>query len=242
VSTEVLVVMQARMSSTRLPGKVMRPVMGEPMLAQQVKRLQRARHIDRLVIATSNCPDDNVIAELAEILGVHCFRGSLTDVLDRYYRAAEHFGATSVLRTTADCPLIDPQVVDTVVDSHISSGRDYTTNNMPRTWPHGLDIEIMQFAVLEEAWKNASSQAEREHVTPFIRNNPTRFRLGNCPSPVDNSRFRWTVDEPEDYEFVCRVYEELYPLNPDFLTGDLLHFLAEHPEVVEINKRHAVSA
>ena len=237
--TRIVGIMQARMSSTRLPGKVMKPLLGEPMLTRQVERLLRSARMSILVIATSDRADDDVIAAHAEKLGVPVFRGSLSDVLDRYYQAAKLHDAAHVLRTTADCPFIDPTVMDLVIDEHLAGGWDYTTNNLPPSWPHGLDLEVMTMNALAGAWQDARLPDEREHVTPFIRRRPERFRIGNVASPQNNASMRWTVDEPEDYEFTRRVYEALYPSHPDFSTTDVLNFLRRHPEVVKINEHHS---
>jgi spore coat polysaccharide biosynthesis protein SpsF len=206
------------------------------MLARQVERLKRARSIDRLVIATSVDPSDEPIAELASELGVESYRGSLEDVLDRYYEAAVPYRPSHVVRLTADCPLADWDVIDRSVQLALTGGYDYASNTLRPTWPDGLDVEVMTLAALESAWKEASNAVEREHVTPFIVARPERFRQGSLEGPTDLSGMRWTVDEPSDFEFVSRVYEALYPGDPAFTTDDILSLLREKPELAAINQ------
>lgn len=238
----IAAIVQARMSSTRLPGKVMKPILGKPMLAYQIERLKRAHSISNLIIATSTQPEDTVIADLAATLGVDCFRGSLSDVLDRYVGAARTVNPDHVLRTTADCPIIDPDVLDSVCALHVADNADYTTNNMPPSWPHGLDLEVIRMDCLEQAWRESESPYDREHVTPFIRERPSRFKIANFASPKDFSYHRWTVDEPEDFELAQQIYEGLYPSSPKFSTRDVLDFLGVHPEISALNRKFAHSS
>lgn len=232
----ILGIVQARMSSTRLPGKVMMPVLGEPMLARQVERLKRARSIDRLIIATTTEPGDDPVASLAAGLGLETYRGSLADVLDRYYQAALRHRPSHVVRLTADCPLADWDVINQLVNFGVEGGFDYASNVLRPTWPDGLDAEIMTFQALETAWTEARAAVEREHVTPFIVTRPDRFRHGSLEAANDLSRMRWTVDRPEDFQFVSRVYEELHPRDAAFTTADVLDLLREKPEIAEINR------
>lgn len=232
-------ILQARMSSSRLPGKVMKTICQKPMLDLQIERTVRCDEIDKLVVATSQQTDDDVISDLCARLDVECFRGSLENVLDRYYQAAKPYRPDHVIRTTADCPLIDPIVIDRVIDKHIVGNFDYTTNNMPPSWPHGLDVEVMRFACLEEAWRESTTSEEKEHVTPFIRNRPERFAIGNLECAKDLSRFRWTVDEPDDFELVRIIFQILYPENPQFTTEDVLLLMERETELPRINEHLA---
>jgi spore coat polysaccharide biosynthesis protein SpsF len=232
----IVAIVQARMSSTRLPGKVLMPILGEPMLSRQVERLKRARSLDRLVIATSVDPRDEPVAQLASALGLESYRGSLDDVLDRYYQAAVALRPSRVVRLTADCPLADWEVIDQTVESALAGGFDYASNTLRPTWPDGLDVEVMTFGALEAAWREATDPVEREHVTPFIVARPERFRQGSVTAADDLSGMRWTVDEPSDFEFVSRVYEALYPANPAFTTADILSLLREKPGLAQINQ------
>lgn len=227
----ILAVLQARMGSSRLPGKVMRPILGRPMIARQIERLARCRSIDRLVVATSAETSDDPLAQFLSSEGVGVFRGSLTDVLDRYYGAAEAFGpAEVILRLTADCPLTDPAVIDACVERLAETGADYVSNDLERTYPRGLDAEVMTAATLNTAWREAATAHEREHVTPFIYNNPGRFRLAAIRQDRDDSGLRWTVDTPDDFAFVERVYAALYPGDPAFTTGDIRALPFQHYE------------
>lgn len=224
------------MSSTRLPGKVLLPLAGRPMLERQIERLQRAQRLDRLIVATTVDPSDDAIASVCAELGVASFRGSRNDVLDRYYQAALPAHPSHVVRLTADCPLADPDVIDRAVDLAVGGGFDYASNTLRPTWPDGLDVEVMTFAALEAAWRDVSSPVDREHVTQFIIKHPERFSHGSLQNDVDLSAMRWTVDEPRDLEFVTRVYELLYPADPAFTTTDVLALLQERPELMELNR------
>jgi len=235
--TGILAVLQARMSSTRLPGKSLIPVLGQPMLLRQVERLRRCREVDRLAVATSSDASDDELAALCASHDLACFRGSLEDVLDRFVQAARLYRPVAVIRLTGDCPLTDPGLIDEVVRFFRHGGYDYVSNCFPPTYPDGLDVEVMRYACLEEAAKEAVLPSHREHVTPFLRAHPERYRLGNYESPVDRSALRWTVDEPEDLEFVRLVYGRLYPVNPNFTTEDILAVLAREPHLGAINAR-----
>ena len=222
----ILAVVQARMSSTRLPGKVMAPILGEPMIAKLLERLRRARTLTKVVVATSaDCSDDPLACYLAS-KGSAPFRGSLRDVLDRYARAAEAAGSPGhVVRVTGDCPLIDPEVVDEAVRLALASGAAYTSNVEQRTYPVGLDVEVMTTEALLTAAAEATDPYEREHVTPFLRRRPERFAQAHVKQAVDCSAMRWTVDRPADFAFARSVYEALYPRDPAFSTRDVMDLL-----------------
>lgn len=213
-----LAILQARMSSSRLPGKVMAPVLGEPMIGRQVERLRRARRIDKLVVATSIEPSDDPLEAYVQSLGVQVFRGPLDDVLERFRATlARHPEAKTVVRLTADCPLADPELIDQVIEHHHAAGADYTSNTLgTRTYPHGLDIEVIKAEALIDAAGRARDAYEREHVTPFIYRRPATYRLAGVARGESLAALRWTVDFPEDLAFVRDVYARLYPSNPDF--------------------------
>lgn len=232
----ILGIVQARMSSTRMPGKVLMPLGGQPMLARQIERLCRAARMDRLMIATTVQPDDEPVAALAVQLGVESYRGSSEDVLDRFFRAAEPRRPSHVVRLTADCPLADWRLIDRAIERALSGDFDYVSTALHQTWPDGLDAEVLTFAALEAAWTEARSPVEREHVTPFVINDPGRFSQCSVDSPIDLSAVRWTVDEPRDFELVSRVYDLLYPANPAFTTEDILALLSQKPELMKINQ------
>lgn len=215
-------ILQARMSSTRLPGKVLKPLVGRPMIERQIERLRRCVTLQRIIVATSTEPSDDPLADHLTGLGVDLFRGSLTDVLDRYLGAARAFDVTGqVVRLTADCPLADPQVIDDCVRLHADLGVDYVSNGRQRTYPHGLDVEAFDMAALVASAAETRDPYDREHVTPFIYRHPQRFSVAALTQETDESHLRWTVDTPDDYAFVERVYAALYPENPAFTSDDV---------------------
>lgn len=231
----ILAVLQARFSSSRLPGKIMLPLLGEPMLIRQIERIRRSRRIDRLIVATSTDSSDDPLAELCRARQIDFFRGSLEDVLDRFYRAALAVNPDQVVRLTGDCPLTDPAVIDAVIDFCVAGGFDYASNALAPTFPDGLDVEVMKFSCLREAWKLANLPSQREHVTPYIYQQSEKFKIGSYRREPDISFLRWTVDEMRDFQLVGRVYEALYPLNQAFSTDDILAYLARHPELQGFN-------
>jgi spore coat polysaccharide biosynthesis protein SpsF (cytidylyltransferase family) len=230
-------IIQARMGSTRLPGKILKPLLSTPMLARMLERVKRAKKLDAIIVATTDKPEDDATAELAKKYGVKVFRGSEHDVLDRFYRAAREAGADIVLRLTGDCPLMDPEVIDRVI-AHFQETRgaiDYC--GTPSNYPEGLDIEIFNFSALEEAVRFATLPSEREHVTPYIKNHPERFTSESWrEGEGDDSGMHWSVDTQADFDFVTKVYEQLYPANKSFTKDDVLALLVRHPEFLEINK------
>lgn len=231
----ILCLLQARVSSTRLPRKVLEPVLGVPMIQRQIERISRSTMISQLVVATSVDQSDDPLVELCATIGVECCRGSLDDVLDRFYRCALHWSPEHIVRLTGDCPLCDPELIDEVVRKHVQGGYDYTSNITPPTYPDGLDVEVMTFATLEAVAREARRGSEREHVTLYIHNEPTRFRRGSVAGALDLSDQRWTVDEPADLQFVRAVYETLYPDNPDFGMNDVLDLLDRETGMGSIN-------
>ncbi len=233
--TRVVGIVQARTSSSRLPGKVLKPILGAPMIQRQLERLTRAQELTVLAVATSVDSSDDAVAAVAENIGVPCVRGSLEDVLDRYYNAASELNADVVVRLTADCPLTDPAIVDDVVRLHLRGGYDYTSNFIDRRFPDGLDAEAMSIETLGAAWRDAAPGPDREHVTPWIYNHPEVFRLGSLRNEEDLGALRWTVDEAADFDFVTAVYERLYTDNPGFGMADVLRLLENEPEIAEIN-------
>jgi spore coat polysaccharide biosynthesis protein SpsF (cytidylyltransferase family) len=232
---KTLAILQARVSSSRLPGKVLLPILGEPMLFRQIERIRRAKRIDQMIVATSSDPSDDVLARECANRGVACARGSLDDVLDRFVCSARPYQPEVVIRLTGDCPLADPHLIDAMLDKFEADDLDYLTNADPPTFPDGLDVEVLRFECLLAAHREAKLPSEREHVTPFLRAHPERFRLGNFRSATDLSALRWTVDEPRDLEFVRSVYQGIYPEKPNFSTGDILEFLGANPKLQLIN-------
>lgn len=231
----ILGILQARATSSRLPGKVLKPLLGRPMMLRQLERLQRARLIDLWIVATSDDASDDGVVEACAEAGVACFRGSLADVLDRFYQAARLHRPDHVVRSTADCPLADPAILDRVIAHHVAGGFDYSSSGLERTLPDGLDAEVFRFEALEAAWRDARLPSEREHVTTYLYHHPERFRLGSLRHPVDLSALRLTVDEPADFELVTRLYEALHPADPRFGLDAVMAHLAAHPELTELN-------
>jgi spore coat polysaccharide biosynthesis protein SpsF len=207
----VVAVLQARMGSTRFPGKVLAPIAGRPMLEHILKRALRARLISQVVVATTKLPPDDQIVSVASNLNVQIYRGSEHDVLDRYYQAAKKFGAQTVVRLTADNPLIEGDFIDWCIGQFLEAAPslDYLDTGTSRSFPYGLSVEVFSFAALTAAWQEASDQAQREHVTLFIREHPERFHLTHLGGEEENSDLRWTVDTVEDMMAVRRLYDEL---------------------------------
>src|SRR5262245_27608627 len=232
----ILGILQARISSTRLPGKVMRPLLGRPMIARQLERLARCRRIDRFVIATSVEPADDVIAEQCAALSIDCRRGPLDDVLGRFMIAAAPYLPDHVERMTADCPFADWEVVDDLVALHVDGGYDFSTNAIHRTYPHALDCEIASYGTLKAAAAEAKDPYDREHVMPFIYGPNQRFRIGHLVrSDEDLSFMRWTVDHSDDYLLVKAIYEALYPGNPAFKSRDVMALLGSRRDLRFLN-------
>lgn len=231
----ILAILQARTSSRRLPGKVLRPILGKPMLQMQIERLKQSTSIDKLLVATSIEPEDNPLEDLCDEIGVDCFRGNLNDVLDRFCRAASQYRPRTIVRLTGDCPLTDPEIIDYGIAFYQNNSFDYVSNSLERTYPIGLDLEVFSYKLLKEAARDAVLPSEREHVTAYFRNHPEIYTIGQFYHDADLSQHRWTVDEAADFEFVSRVYESLYPTNPRFKTDDVLNLLAERPDLMAIN-------
>ncbi|MBN2689848.1 MAG: glycosyltransferase family protein [Gammaproteobacteria bacterium] len=232
---KTLAILQARASSTRLANKVLLPILKQPMLILQIMRITRCRNIDKLLVATSNDASDDAIAKLCAQNNIACFRGSLNDVLDRFYNAAEKYQPQHVVRLTADCPLIDHAVIDAVIEHHLNGNFDYTSNTITRSFPDGLDVEIMKISVLSDAWHEAKLPSHREHVTPFVYQHPDRYQIGQFTNNKNLANLRWTVDEPEDFNLIVKIYENLYPKKPDFNMNDIIDLLTQHPELKKIN-------
>ncbi len=187
------------------------------------------------MLATSTDEADDSLVELCKKNNIRCFRGSLDDVLDRFYQAARSLSPEYVVRLTGDCPLTDPAIIDDTLQFMLDGRFDFATNALESTFPDGLDVEAIRYASLEEAWKNARLPSEREHVTPYLYQHPERFKIGVFKNKTDLSAWRWTVDEPADFELVEKIYAELYPTNPAFATADVLAWFERHPEMRQLN-------
>lgn len=231
------IIVQARMTSTRLPGKVLKEILGKSLLEYHIERLRRVELADDIVIATTTNDTDLPIVNLCKYLGVTFTRGSEHDVLARYYEAATLHHADVIVRVTSDCPLIDPTVIDKAIRFYRdrSNDYDYVSNALIQSYPYGLAVEVFPFKALEEAHQEAIAEPEREHVSPFIYMRPERYRIGHLEHSENLSHHRWTVDTPEDFELVRRITETLYPVKAEFDTQDILALLKKHPDWVKIN-------
>jgi len=240
-SSKASVIIQARMGATRLPGKVLMKVLDKTILEHVIERVKRSRRIDNVIVATTTKSEDKPVAELMKKCGVEVFRGSEEDVLDRFYQAAKKHNIKHIVRITADCPLIDPRIIDTAIARYFNSGADYCSNVWDRTYPDGEDVEVFNFKSLESAWKKARLLSEREHVTPFMTNNRKDFKIVQFKQGIDLSKKRWSLDRKDDYKFIKAVLEGIYPDNPDFHIGDVVKFLESNPGVEDLNKSHIIN-
>lgn len=234
---KIVAIIQARMTSTRLPGKVLKKVLDKTLLEYQLERVASSQFIDEIVVATTVNETDDPIVALCNQQGYSVYRGSEEDVLSRYYEAAIEFKANVIVRLTSDCPLIDPVIIDQVVQLHFegTSGIEYTANTIERGFPRGLDTEVFAFEALQRAYENAKTKSEREHVTAYFYTNQEKFKLGSFES-VDNLAYhRWTVDTEEDFTLIKRIIETLYPNTPAFNMQDVLNLLEENPTWPAIN-------
>jgi spore coat polysaccharide biosynthesis protein SpsF len=231
-----LAIIQARMGSSRLPGKVLMDLGGASVLARVVGRLGRSQEITQIVVATTVAPADDAIVRECERLHVSCFRGSEDDVLDRYYQCARACPANAIVRITSDCPLIDPNLVDETVIILKNQKADYASNVIPRTYPRGLDTEVFTSAALERAWREAHELYEREHVTPYFYEHPKTFRMASVSGAVDYSRYRWTLDTREDLELLRAIYSR-FDSRHDLSWQDVIALMEREPELAELNSQ-----
>jgi len=232
----IVAIIQARMGSSRLPGKVLKDLGGETVLARVVRRLQRSRQIARIIVATTTAPGDEVIVAECDRLQALCFRGAEQDVLDRYYQAARANAADAVVRVTSDCPLIDPELVDETVEVFRDKHADYASNVFPRTYPRGLDTEVFSFDALDRAWREAREAHQREHVTPYLYEHPQIFKLASLSGAADYSRYRWTLDTREDLELLRAIYSR-FDGRDDFSWKEVLRLMEREPELAELNSQ-----
>ena len=228
-------IIQARMNSNRLPGKVLQDICGQTMLACVLRRVKRASLLDQVIVATSATDADNAIIDECQKLAVPTFRGSEVDVLDRFYHAMLSCGADVAVRITADCPLIEPEIIDKVLRAFLSSNVDYASNTLNRTYPRGLDVEVTKLSALKCAWEQSSKLYHRAHVTPYLYENPQKFKLLSVTNKTDWSCYRWTVDTSDDLEFVRKVYE-LLGCNDLFNWREALRICNKNPGIVELNR------
>jgi spore coat polysaccharide biosynthesis protein SpsF len=236
-----IAIVQARMGSSRLPGKIMKNLCGKPVLWHVCNRLSYSEKIEEIVIATTKNKEDLIVEKFCKENNISYFRGSEKDVLLRYYEAAKLFNAEVVIRVTSDCPIIDPQIVDKMIEEFLLMNSseiciDYLSNSLMRTFPRGLDVEIFTYQALEKANFGARKEYEREHVTPYIYQHPQIFSIRNFENQIDYSFHRWTLDTEEDYKLIKKIYEFLYSDNSLFFLHDVLNLFEKKPELKEINK------
>ena len=228
------------MGSTRLPGKIMLPLIGKPVLYRVIERILDSRTVDKIIIATTIKPNNDCVVSVAKEMKVDYYRGSEEDVLSRYYESATKFKLDIVIRITSDCPLIDPDIIDEMVKKfkkiNMKNRRcDYLSNVIKRTFPRGLDVEIFWYDVLKRVYNEAKESYQREHVTPYIYENPKIFNLRNFEQTIDYSHYRWTLDEGDDYSLISKIYKKLYYSNPKFRYKDIISLLEKKPELISIN-------
>ena len=231
----VVAIIQARMSSSRLPGKVLMPLANKPVLGHIVERLSYCKMIDKIVIATSNDTSDDLVSDYCKNKNIDFYRGSLDDVLDRYYQVGKIHHADPIVRITGDCPVIDPVVVDAVITGFLSGEYDFYA--LGGKFPDGLDCSVFSFSAIEKAWKEAKLLSEREHVGPYIENNPHLFKKGALELFKGLNHQRWTLDEQVDYELLSKIFNELYRTTSPFLTHEILQFMQKNPDLEAINSK-----
>ena len=230
-------IVQARMGSSRLPGKVMQKISeNKTVIDFVVDQLQGSKKIEKIIVAIPDGIEDDVTYDHLISRNISTYRGSLNDVLDRFYQCANSNSSSIIIRITADCPLIDPQIVDKVVTEFIENEFDYVANTHPRTFPYGTETEVFSFNALKTAWEETDDEFDKEHVTPYFYKNPDKFKIGNFSQKINQSNYRWTIDYEEDLEFVKKVVHKIQK-NP-ILTHHIVDLLEKNPEIVKINKKH----
>lgn len=231
---KIVSIVQARMESARLPGKVLMDIEGQTMLARVIERTKRARMLDDIIVATTDRPADIAIVEACEQVGVAVFRGDSEDVLDRYYQTAQTHKADIIVRITSDCPLIEPNIIDQIIATFLQNKADYASNTITRSFPRGLDTEVFSTGALERAWREAEQQYYREHVTPYFYQNPSQFNLKDFTNTEDFSNLRWTVDRQKDLIVVRRIYSRL-PADRFLSWREIVKLVYREPELLTIN-------
>ncbi len=234
----ITAIIQARMGSTRLPGKVLMDLGGKTVLARVISRLRQATLVDEIVVATTDSAVDDAIVGECQRLSVPFFRGSENDVLDRYCQAAREYAAEVVVRITSDCPVIDPELVDDTIRVFQQQCGDYASNSSPRTYPRGLDTEAFTISALEKAGREACQPYEREHVTPYFYEHPELFKLVSLCGRTDHSQYRWTLDTAEDLELLRVIYVR-FSNRDDFSWNEIIQLMEREPELAELNSRVA---
>lgn len=234
---KIAAIIQARMGSTRFPGKIMKEIKGKSLLEHQIERIRKSKKIDQIIIATSVKESEQPIVTLCEKLSIPYFRGSEQDVLERYYETAKHYKVDVIIRLTSDCPIIDPTVIDAVVNKYLEHAlaTSYVSNTIERSFPRGLDVEVFSFEALEKAHLTATLEAEREHVTAYMYTNQSDIKVANFKGKIDYSNNRWTVDTSDDFKLIELIINELYNPEEIFLLEDVIAVLMENPDWKKIN-------
>lgn len=234
-----LAIIQARLSSSRLPGKVLKKVLGKPIILFQLERVLKSKLINKVIIATSIDKSDDDLCKLCLKNNIDFYRGSLNDVLSRFYYTYKQFGpSANIIRLTGDCPLIDPKIIDKVILKHLNSNYDYTSNTIQPSWPDGFDVEVINSKILEVINDIAKAPYDREHVTPYIYKNKQKFKLQNVSNYKDWSKIRLTLDFKEDFELIKKIISELYPKNANFKTSDIFKFLNKNADLNNLNSKY----
>lgn len=230
------IIIQARTGSNRLPKKVIKKIEGKTVLEHVVERAKIIKNGNKVILATTDKKDDDILEKIAKELNINVFRGSENDVLDRYYKTAKLFNIDPIVRITADCPLIDPKIIEKVIKFYIQGDYDYVSNVRPVSYPDGQDVEVFSFKTLEKTWNEAKLDFDREHVVDYIWKNPQTFRIGNVANNKDISSIRLTLDEKEDMILIKKIYKELYNKNHFFGLQEILQLFEKNPELIKINK------
>ena len=239
---KIVTVIQARTGSSRLPGKVTKEILGRSLLIRMVERVQASTLKGCIVVATTTDKEDDVIEGICNDNRILCYRGSALDLLDRHYQAGKWQEADAVVKIPSDCPLIDPRVIDKVLQYYLDNNFEYVSNLHPATYPDGNDVEVMNFSTLEKAWREAKKDFEREHTTPYLWEHPEKFSIGNVVwgSGLDYSMsHRFTIDYAEDFVFIKTIFESLYPKNHNFGLQEILELLRVNPHIAAINEKYA---
>ena len=231
----IIAIIQARMGSTRLPNKILKLLEDKTVIEHVYNRVKKSKYIDDIFIATTIDEKNLPLINFCSSKGFRIFCGSEEDVLDRYYQLARLLAPDHIVRITSDCPVIDTDILNLIIEGHLQSNADYSSNTIEETYPDGLDTEIFKFSVLETAWKNSTLASEREHVTPYIKKHPELFKLNSIISKTDYNKKRWTLDTDLDFIFLQSIFEELYHIDHDFKMKDILNLLEEKPFLEEIN-------
>jgi len=230
------IIIQARMGSTRLPKKVIKKIEGKTVLEHVILRLKKVKKVSSIILATTDKKEDDVLERIAKNCKIEVYRGSENDVLDRFYQAAKLFNINHIVRITADCPLVDPKIVEKVIDLYLNGNYDYVSNTHPPTFPDGIDVEVFSFKALEKSWQEAKLTSEREHVVPYIIKNENIFKMGNVVSEKNMDYPRLTLDEKEDLILIRKIYKELYSKNNFFGLEDILKLFEKKPLLIKINQ------